>query len=407
MFTRLGINPRFDTSHTLAFVLLVNSFSWLFISQKMIGDMQNPVLSLVFPLAIVLSSLAGAFGLTKVDRVKLLTGWLLLGVVASLSLGVSTASPTAELAVTAAIGASFGFGIPSCLAYFADCVPIEKRGKVGGISLFATTLSVSLMAWILSTELSTIIETAIFAGWRAWSLPLLLLLSKNTARKTERKIPSVFEIFRSRTYLLYFAAWLIFSLVDSFEARVLANSPSDYPAFLAAVLEPLFAGFSALVAGVISDWIGRKRVLIFGFVSLGLAYAIVSLASGIWAGPGEVPIEAWFVYFMADGVAIGILWVLFVLTIWGDLSLGSSEKHYAIGQAPFFLAMVTFELFGSIAGLTLESSFSLAAFFLFMAVLPLWSARETLPEKRILKRQLETYTEEAMRLRRKAEQSMK
>ncbi|MCW3982119.1 MAG: hypothetical protein NWE81_03290, partial [Candidatus Bathyarchaeota archaeon] len=367
MFTRLRREFRFEANHVLAFVLLVNSFSWLFIGQKLIAQVQGPFHSLAFPLSIILSSLAGALCLSKVSRGKLLAGWVLLGVVTSLFLGVSQASPLAAMIVTLAIGASFGIGIPSCLAFFADCVPIEKRGKVGGISLFATTLSVSLMAWALNSEFSMMTETAIFALWRAWSLPLLLLLPKSRPCGTERKVPSFSEILRSKTYVLYFVSWLMFSLIDSFEARVLATSPAEFPAFLAAVLEPLFAGISALLAGIFSDWIGRKRVLIFGFVSLGLAYALVSLASQIWI--------SWIFYFVADGIAIGILWVLFILTIWGDLSTGGGEKYYAIGQAPFFLGMITFELFGPVAdSLSLPSSFSLAVFFLFIAVLPLLSA---------------------------------
>ena len=48
--------------------------------------------------------------------------------------------------------------------------------------------------------------------------------------------------------------------------------------------------------------------------------------------------------------------------------------------------------------------FSLAAFFLFIAVTPLLYAPETLPQKKIQERQLKIYTKEALKLKQKAEQ---
>jgi len=53
------------------------------------------------------------------------------------------------------------------------------------------------------------------------------------------------------------------------------------------------------------------------------------------------------------------------------------------------------------------SAFSLAAFFLFIAVIPLLYAPETLPEKKIQQRQIKIYTEEALKLKQKIEQKQK
>ena len=136
-------------------------------------------------------------------------------------------------------------------------------------------------------------------------------------------------------------------------------------------------------------------MLIFGFVSLGIAYATVGLLSQL--------MFSWFFYLVIDGVAIGLLWLLLVIVLWGDLSDLSSERFYAIGETPFFLAQIFSVVLTPYVTLISEgSSFSLAAFFLFLAVLPLLYAPETLPEKKIRDRELKGYIGKAMKEAQKA-----
>jgi hypothetical protein len=51
----------------------------------------------------------------------------------------------------------------------------------------------------------------------------------------------------------------------------------------------------------------------------------------------------------------------------------------------------------------ISTSFSLASFFLFLAILPLLHAPETLPEKTIQKRLLEKYVEDAKKTKERLE----
>jgi len=92
------------------------------------------------------------------------------------------------------------------------------------------------------------------------------------------------------------------------------------------------------------------------------------------------------------------------LTLWGDLSHGSSaDKFYALGVMPFFASKLLELTVGSyilnVATSTTQAStttlFSLTAFFLFLAVLPLVYAPETLPEKTMRERELKIYVEKA------------
>jgi accessory gene regulator protein AgrB len=89
--------------------------------------------------------------------------------------------------------------------------------------------------------------------------------------------------------------------------------------------------------------------------------------------------------------------------LWGDLGQPSGrERYYAIGTIPFFIAGILELVVGPYVSLIPpEAAFSLAAFFLFLAILPLLYAPETLPEKKIHERELRQYVEKAKRVKKK------
>jgi MFS family permease len=147
------------------------------------------------------------------------------------------------------------------------------------------------------------------------------------------------------------------------------------------------------------DWIGRKKIILTGFVSLGLAYALIGFL------PYFEPV--WHLYFIVDGVAWGIFLLVFFVILWGDIAKSHrSEKYYIIGSIPFFLSniipqIVTTSFIEGIGGFT--AAFSVASFFLFIAVIPLVFAPETLPEKKMELRRLRSFAEEAQKAKEKYE----
>ena len=159
------------------------------------------------------------------------------------------------------------------------------------------------------------------------------------------------------------------------------------------MISPLIVSFFALIAGQLSDWIGRKRMVLYGFVALGIAYAIIGIAPGT--------LFSWYFFITIESISWGIFFVTFILVLWGDLSRsGTREKYYAIGAAPFFLSDIVRLLSAPfITLIPMTSAFSLASIFLFLAVLPLLYAPETLPERKIELRKLRKYVEKAKRAR--------
>jgi MFS family permease len=387
--------------HIVAFALLFNTFSWYFLGRTMVNQLSDPfsssnfeyaILNVAYPASIIASGIIGAVILTKVNKARLFWAWILLGVFTAISFLIPVNSSAFAAVLTSLLGISVGLGTPACLSYFKESVAIENRGKIAGAIMFATLFgSTTIFLGASAFDFSS--SPVFFALWRAWGLIFLFFAPKKDLQLeiVTRNSVSFASILRSRAFLLYFAAWLMFTLVEGFEMVVL-DFAQGYELLIR--IEPISAAFATLLAGVLSDWIGRKRVLISGFVSLGIAYATIGLLPHIWI--------SWLLFFVIEGIALGSLWVLFMLVLWGDLSPNGSGKFYAIGETPFFVTeMLYLFLTPYLVLIEATSAFSLAAFFLFLAVVPLLYAPETLPERKIRERELKIYIDRAKKVKQK------
>jgi hypothetical protein len=402
---RFRENVAFTKGHFAVLLLLVNSFSWYYFGQLIVAKLTSVsenslslLFGIAFPLSIILSALAGAIFLSKLRETRTLYGWLFSGAVASLLPALPIGNSFAGiLAIIVVLGCSLGLGMPLLLRRFTDSMPIENRGVIGGLTFFMVTISAPIA--IIATSNLDLPSSALFLSvWRCWSIPTLRALPKRSESQAnyERGI-SFRDVFDNRAFVLYFAAWLMFSMVDGFEEFVTSQYQGEFD-FAMTIVEPIIAGFSALIGGIFADRTGRKKVVIFGFVSLGIAYAACAVLgiSSQWS-------TSWLLYFVVDGIAIGLLWAMFTIVIWGELATRGTEKYYAVGEVPFFLTQILYlSSKPYVLFVPYSSAFSLAAFFLFIAVIPLLYAPETLPEKKIQERQLKMYTEEALKVKQKA-----
>jgi len=153
----------------------------------------------------------------------------------------------------------------------------------------------------------------------------------------------------------------------------------------------VFIGIFATVGGAIADFAGRKRVVIAGFVMLGIEYAALSAFSN---SPATL-----YLFLVLDGITWGLLVSVFFMAIWGDLGENhEKEKYYVLGGLPYLLANFLYVLIKPYASdIPLAAAFSFASFFLFLAVLPLMYAPETLSEKTMRDRELKNYIEKAQK----------
>jgi len=376
------------------FALLFNTFTWYYMTLFVIESVPQylDAFRAVFYVATIGASLAGAILSEKVKQLKLLYLWMILGAVASLQLTLVNVATVAHLSfMFILIGISFGIGMPSCLAYLANNTLVENRGKTSAIVFLLVNLAAFPIALILST-FSIVTNSLLLASWRAVGLAAFAFLKPSTQETEPKKPLSLKSVLQDKSFVLYLIPWLMFSVIDTVETALLTDFFGTQYTSLTFTIKPVIASFSILVGGLLSDRIGRKPVVMYGFVSLGIAYAIIGTAPMLQL--------AWNIYLVIDAIAAGILWILFIMILWGDLSNQQSrEKYYVVGSLPFLAtAAIPLSMIPLASFLSANTAFSIAVFFLFLAVLPLMYAPETLPQKKMELRRLRGYVDQAKKL---------
>ncbi len=389
-----------NTSSVMNIILIVNAFVWYFFIANILDDaalgFNSSVVTFqiwgVHLAAIAISALAGAYLSNRVNKqVKFITAWMILGVLSSAIASILDVTYLPNvLAISILLGFSLGIGMPSCMGYFTSTVRVENRGRIGGVIMLSSGLS--MIALGIATQGSTLSQNIVLITWRAIGLLFFLLLQGYVVKPTKSE-PVAFRSFISlRSFLLYFIPWVMFSLITYLTIPIQSNYLGTAEIESLTMWDNIITGVFAIVAGFLIDIVGRKRMSIVGFSLLGTAYAVLGLfyQSNF----------SWYFFTIMDGIAWGIFYIIFIVVIWGDISQGkSSDKIYALGVLPFFISnFIRMTLGDGLSDLVPTAAiFSFIAFFLFLAVLPLVYAPETLPEKHMKDRELKNYIEKAQK----------
>jgi len=392
-----------------ALVLVFNSIAWYWLTYSLpFGYYANhDILVLgVHYVGIAVAAILGA-SLFRRSRETGLSLWVLLGAVTTILLPIiSFNNISINILISLMFGVSIGIGLPSCLAYFADVTNVGNRGTYGGIAWGFVGFSVFALAFLMRGFNPAQASEAL-ALWRFFGFVAFFWLSRIHGELSSASVvPTYRSLLGRRDMLLYLLPWIMFSLVNFTEApvinRLMGISSLWGSQFtlaesiaLAVSIEFAITGFFAVVGGMLADIVGRKRVIITGFVILGIDYAVFGLFSGSQA--------VWYIYTVLDGIAWGMFAAVFFMTVWGDLAGNNQkERYYLLGGLPYLLAAFLSEIGApSLAAIPAATAFSLASFFLFVAVLPLMYATETLSEKRIREMELRSYLERAKKVKEK------
>jgi len=398
---KMGIFPKVALANIM---LIVNVFAWYSCAAVILQEIMDVLAftsSETFSLytvsfcAVTGSILWGTSLVNRFGKRNLLLFWTLLGMICSVfPVFLGTETVVNALIVSVLFGMSFGLGLPASMAFFAESTVPENRARFGSIVLLAMFLGIFMLKSLMTSNIVT--NSIVLACWRGLSLvsfPFIRYQGENIKRSAGS---SLISIVRERSFILYVIPWTVFSLINYLAWPIIAKIHGEEIIRLSATAESIIAGIFAIIAGFVSDSFGRKRTIVSGFILFGLGYAVL----GIY--PSDI--FAWYFYTVVDGVAWGIICVIFLFTIWGDLAHDEpSEKYYAIGILPYslsnFLRVTAGPFFAEM--ISPYAIFSFAAFFLFLAVLPLMYASETLPEKKIRERELKGYIEKAKKVKEK------
>jgi MFS family permease len=396
-FKNTGISLKLGMANS---VLLANAFIWYFLAfsilREIMATLELPNNEIIVVLGVNFAGIAlsGIVGSLVVDKFKkrapFLYGWTLSGVFLSLvPLVFSVTNYFSLIVVSAVFGLYFGIGMPATMGYYASSTSPENRSRLGGITFLVIALSFSILGNLGTGDI--VVAGSVLTAVRVVGLLLLSLLRLSEKNQTHRQI-SYKSVLLSRPFMLYFIPWCMFNLVNYLTTPFLTRlfTEGNYIE-LATIVENILIAAFAVISGFLSDVFGRKRLTIVGFAMLGIGYAVMGLTQGNIVG--------WYFYVCVDGAAWGIFYAILFFTIWGDLAQGRhSEKFYVIGILPYlFSNFMRLLLEPYVYGIPAGEIFTFACVFLFLAVLPLIYAPETLPEKSMKDRDLKSYLEKALK----------
>jgi MFS family permease len=345
--------------------------------------------------ALLFSALIGATLLAnKMKQRVFVSLWTIIGASSCLSFYfLGPQAPLFTLGILSLIlGASVGLGIPMCLSIFANQTKNEKMGRIGAVLFFIIQIMTAAILFPLD-GLDLENKFLFFSLWRILGLVGIIFLIDNKS-SVQEKITPLFKILKDRTFILYFLPWFMFALINFIQIPIVEYHMGQdiYDNYVLVTF--VLTSFSAIGAGFLCDFKGRKVTGIVGFVLLGVAYAFLSFLSD-----PAVKLIGITLFTIFDGLAWGFLYVNFIFVVWGDLSeVSNRAKYYFLGGMPFLLSgliQVLIEPFAS--KIPIQTSFSLASFFLFIATVPLLYAPESLSDKLMKSRELFNYVNMALK----------
>ncbi|MCW3995810.1 MAG: MFS transporter [Candidatus Bathyarchaeota archaeon] len=393
----------------ISVVLTANAFIWYYLISEFlkitVTSIDQSSAILVWSVhygGIMFSAIAGFLFSKRIkDRTNFLIGWMVFGAITSLvSMLVNLTYIPNLIALALFWGISLGIGMPACMGYFTESIGTGSRGRVGGIMLLLSGAGMVALGMIGGDNIG--LRTFILAAWRIFGLAFLIVFRERKPSVLKVEDTTYRAVLNQRSFILYFVPWIMFALITYLTTPIQYGIIGESAVNFLISMENIIIAISAAIGGFLLDHFGRKRISILGLVLIGLGYSVLGLGD-------STKMFNWYFYIFLDGIAWGLLFVIFVVTIWGDLSCGRpSDKFYAIGVLPFFCAKFLQVTIGvKIAQqIPAASIFSFTAFFLFLAVLPLYYAPETLPEKILKERDLKSYVKNAAKKAQKESDKM-
>ena len=374
-------------------LLFFPSFTWFFLFDYFLrvnigsystDELLVPIVQLLFFVSIVISAIIGSMLSEKWNRRGFLKFWIFFSIIITALFAVSQGL-IFFLILAVLAGASWGLGFPSSLAFLAESTNVGERARVSGILILITFVSIIFAAIVVGMfELGLIESIFVYIIVRAMSfLALLLDPFEGDVHKKSRWT----TVFSTPGLWLFSLSWLMFSVssglfglieLDQVIIDFVASGQGSMYQFLGVVISALFSGFAA-------DRFGRKKVIMFGLITLGISYAFFSINNTL---------ETFLLTKIIYGAAFGIIFVVYSLTVIGDLARNySKEKFYALGVVVPLIVFMFFEALSGGFSLSIDPSLasSILSMILFISVIPLLYAPETLPIDKLRSNRLKKY----------------
>jgi MFS family permease len=332
------------------------------------------------------SAILGSLISHKIDRRKFLWAWITLGILSTVVLALVLQGTLFFILSSMLLGVSVGLGLPSCTAFFADYTEIEERARISGIIILETFLMVMLYFLIVSAlNLGTVLSIFLIAALRSTSFLALILDRSKKEKPAERPYR---KILTERDFSLYLLPWLLFNFAAglSYWWNVPDTPEFNFAHSVGLALFYVCVATFGLVSGFAADRFGRKQPIVVGLVMLGVSFALLGYQLNEWS---------FLLYQVTLGIAWGFLLVVY-LAIPGDIaSIYAKEKFYAIGYIIPFILFIGLAAVPQLLNINVSIGVlsPILSILLFLAIIPILRAKETLPIKKLEARKMKEHLE--------------
>jgi hypothetical protein len=383
----------FSRRFAAATLLTSGTLAWFFLVQFNIGDVfvssqSNPFLVYVNPILFygiaAISAIVGVQISSRISNRIFLFFWIIFGVLSTALVPVFQQTGLMTFS-TILLGLSLGLGLPNSMAFLADSTIVEERARVSGTTIFATfCFAIGAMAAIRVFSLGVAGSVLLFALVRSFSL-FAFVIDKCDRKNLISQEPR-FRRPEYKDFISYVLPWMMFILVGILAWNLISPDKYASAVSIGTILRYACIAAFGIVSGVVADRFGRKPPIIFGLIILGASFAVLGFSMSNFTV---------IIYLMASGVAWGSFLSIY-LAIPGDLAIsGSREKLYVFIMILPLIIMGVLLYTPVIANFSENtSSFSqVLSLILFLSIIPVLRAKETLPESKIRERKMKKYVE--------------
>jgi len=358
---------------TIRYIILVD----------LVGQDLEPYFIGSFFICMILSLLIGAFVNRRLN-VKGHLIWNLSGLIFGITLMLSVSGLNGLLLYSILGGFSLGFCIPGIITHVINMTNYENRGSISGIFLMITYVLIIIGTLFINTA----IQLGIF-------LSLVKIVNIFIASKIDfmKSLPieSPFIKYGTTVKVSFALIWIIFLLVNAIATASISKHVSAYDIELIQTVSFVIGLISMFVGGLIMDYKGRKKLLVFCYAYLGLEYAMVSLSGGELMR-----------YTFLDGIAWGILTLYFLMVLAGDIIFPKMRVVFvSVILALSIIGQYLTQIFYMEIGVQIDQIFPLTVLFLFIAAVMVLLLPETLPDKFLRKKELQDYIQKAKKIKEK------
>jgi Sugar (and other) transporter len=343
---------------------------------------------------IALTLIVGGRFISKIDKtVAVFANFAAISIEGILLVTIS--SEILRLAIIFTMSAQFSLVLLAMFTWFWSATEPEERGRVTGFTGFVTLPFYFFTADVLLENLD-FISTALFGVLLSLGVLFILLMAPRKILTNQKS--TITNCHEKRTFLLYSIPWILFSLVNATLALNVSQSvfaqvsPSFYMFLLA--LQVAGVAFGALVGGIVADVFGRRPSLMISLTLYGIGSALVGLFQNN---------VIFLVAYAANGLSWGILFMLYVFVVWGDLATEKTVgKMYSIGLAIYYSALGVGLLSPSFSQVPLIATALSSCLFIFLLNVPVILAPELLSSDFSEKIQLKLHVRTVRKIGRKS-----